>query len=164
MNSPTPRTLKRLVSSSVLYIVLALIATGFAVIENRTTEFGGSTSGLSALQSFLYGQGTAMSPPLYWLVAQVGLTAMALRRNRWGSVGVIGLAVFGLFFLIGAIGEPILLESFNPATFDMLNAVILAGLVIVPFIMMVFAILEWSRRRTQSLRHGQPPSQSIDSA
>ena len=94
--------------------------------------------------------GTAMSPPLYWLMAQVALTILAPRRDRWGGVGVVGLAIFfGLLNGISALGEPINLEIFNPLTFDLFKAVIQTGMIIVPFAMMVFGILEWSRRRRE---------------
>jgi hypothetical protein len=142
MNWKKSTTLKLLIVSSILYIVFALIATGIAIVENRTTEFGGSISGLSPLQSFLYGQGTAMSPSLTWLMFQGILVAIALRKDRWGIAGVAGLFIFGLFFLIGMLGEPILLETFKHASVDILKSAILAGMLIVPLAMMVFGILE----------------------
>jgi hypothetical protein len=150
MNSTTPTTLKRLVTSSTLYIVIALIATGIAIAENRPAAFGGSSTGLPVVQDFLYGMGTAMSPPLIWIIAQVAFTILAPRRDRWGGVGVVGLAIFfGLFNGIGALGEPINLEIFNPKTFDIFKAVIQTGMIIVPFAIMIFGFLEWSRRRRE---------------
>ena len=148
LSTRIPSTLKRLIVCSVLYVVLALIATVVAISENRPAEFGGSSTGLPVVQDFLYGMGTAMSPPLYHLIAQVALTILAPRRDRWGGVGVVGLAIFGLSG-IGALGEPIILEIFNPVTFDLLKALIYTGMIIVPFAMMVFGILEWSRRRRE---------------
>jgi len=146
--SASPSTLKRLITSSILYMVVASIGTIIAIVENRSAEFGGSSTGLPVVQDFLYGMGTAMSPPLYWLMAQVALTILAPRRDRWGGVGVAGLAIFGLSG-IGALGEPINLEILNPVTFNLLNAVIQSGMIIIPFAMMVFGILEWSRRRRE---------------
>ena len=149
MTPSTHPALRRLLASSVLYIVFALIATRIAVAENRVAEFGGSHTELTALESFLFGNGTALSPPLYWLLAQVVLTLLAPRQDRWGSVGVIGLALFGLLSVIGALGEPILLETFNPATFNLLKAVVQAGMILLPIAMLVFGILEWLRRRRE---------------
>jgi hypothetical protein len=60
---------------------------------------------------------------------------------------VVGLAIFGLLTVIGAIFEPINLELLNPVTFNLLRAVIQSGMIIISFAMMVFGILEWSRRR-----------------
>jgi hypothetical protein len=150
MNNATPTTLKRLIACSVLYVIFALIATGIAITENRPAAFGGSSTGLPVVQDFLYGMGTAMSPPLIWLIAQVALTILAPRRDRWGGVGVVGLAIlFGFFNGIGALGEPINLEIFNPVTFDLFKAVIQTGMIIVPFAIMAFGFLEWSRRRRE---------------
>jgi hypothetical protein len=89
----------------------------------------------------------AMSPPLYMLVALAIFTVLALRQDRWGIVGVGGLAIAGLLFCIGALVEPILLEIFSPVTFDLLKAIIETGLIILPFLMMIFGICEWKRRR-----------------
>ena len=148
-NSITPSTLKRLIACSVLYVVWASIAAVVAIAENRPGEFAGFSTGLPALQNFLYGMGTGMSPPLFHLIVQVVLTILAPRRDRWGGVGVVGLAIFGVLTFIGAIFEPINLELLNPVTFNLLRAVIQSGMIIVPFAMFVFGILEWSRRRRE---------------
>jgi hypothetical protein len=87
----TPIKLKRLVQSSILYLIWASIATVVAIGLNLPARFGGSTSGLPVVQDFLYGMGTAMSPPLVWIVAQALLTWLAWnqrnRRNTWGVIG-----------------------------------------------------------------------------
>jgi hypothetical protein len=149
MSAVTPSTLKRLIACSVLYVVWASIAAVVAIAENRAGEFAGFSTGLPALQNFLYGMGTGMSPPLLHLIVQVVFTILAPRRDRWGRVGVVGLAFFGLLTVIGAIFEPINLELLNPVTFNLLRAVIQSGMIIIPFAMMVFGILEWSRRRRE---------------
>ena len=149
MSAVTPATLKRLIACSVLYVVWASIAAVVAIAENRAGEFAGFSTGLPALQNFLYGMGTGMSPPLLHLIVQVVFTILALRRDRWGGVGVVGLAFFGLLTVIGAIFEPINLELLNPVTFNLLKAVIQSGMIIIPFAMMVFGILEWSRRQRE---------------
>ena len=147
MRAITPSTLKGLIACSVLYVVWASIAAVVAITENRAGEFAGFSTGLPALQNFLYGMGTGMSPPLLHLIVQVAFTVLTPRRDRWGGVGVVGLAIFGLLTVIGAIFEPINLELFNPVTFNLFRAVIQSGMIIIPFAMMVFGILEWSRRR-----------------
>ena len=142
-----PTTLKRLINSAVLYMVLASIGAVVAILENRPAEAGGFSTGLPVLQDFLYGNGTAMSPPLYMLVALAIFANLAPRRDRWGLIGVSGLTIAGLLFGIGALVEPILFEIFSPAEFDLFKAIIEAGLIVVPFLMMVFGIREWARRR-----------------
>ena len=142
-----PITIKRLITSSLLYMVIAVIGAVVAIAENRPANAGGFSTGLPVLQDFLYGNGTAMSPPLYMLVAQAIFTVLALRRDRWGTFGVGGLTIAGLLFGVGMLVEPILLEIFNPASFDLLKALIVIALVIVPLVILVFGVRELRRRR-----------------
>lgn len=144
-----PATLRRLITSSVLYMIIALIGAAVAILESRPSDPGGVSTGLPVLQDFLYGNGTAMSPPLYMLAAQAIFTILALRRDRWGTFGVGGLTIAGLLFGVGMLVEPILLEIFNPATFDLFQALVVFTLIIVPFAMMVIGIREWRRRRRE---------------
>ena len=151
MNNATPTTLKRLVTSSVLYIVIALIAAIMAIRENLPAQpLGeGSGSGLPVTQDFLYGSGTAMSPGLISLIVQAILTVLAFRKNWWGTVGVAGLTISGLLSGVFALSEPIVKKIFSPATFDPWKAVIETGIIVIPFVMMAFGFLEWSRRRRE---------------
>jgi hypothetical protein len=87
-----PTTLKQLMTSSIFYMMIALIGAVVAIIENRPANAGGFSTGLPVLQDFLYGNGTAMSPPpLYMLAALAIFTVLAPRRDRWGAFGVGGL-------------------------------------------------------------------------
>jgi hypothetical protein len=143
--------LKRLILSSILYLIWASITTVVAIVLNRPAQFGGSTSGLPVVQDFIYGMGTALSPPLWWMVLQALLTWLAWNQmNRRSTWGVIGLTLFGAFGFIGALGEPITYELLNPVTFNPLLAVIQTGMIIIPLVMMVFAIQEWIRRRSET--------------
>jgi hypothetical protein len=131
-------------------MVMALIAAAMAIRENLPAEFGGSSTGLTVTQDFLYGMGTALSPPFYTLLIQLALLLLALRKDRWGTVGVLGLTIIGLMTCIGALSEPINLRIFNPATFDPAKAIIMAGMIVVPFVIMAFGFIEWSRRRKEN--------------
>jgi predicted permease len=96
------------------------------------------------------------------MVPQALLTWLAWnQRNRRSTWGVIALAVFGAATFIGALGEPITYELLNPATFNPLLAVIQAGLIIIPFVMMVFAIQEWRRRRSETKQKENPTSPAL---
>jgi hypothetical protein len=151
MNNNTPATLKRLEISSVAYIIISLIAAAVAIQANLPAQpMGeGSGSGKPVLQDFLFGGGTAMSPGLPWLIGQVILTMLVFRKNWLGAVGVWGLVIFGLLSGIFSITEPNVQKIFNPATFDPLKAVIQTGVIVLPFVMMVFGFLEWRRRRQE---------------
>lgn len=145
--SAPPVTLSRLTQASYTYIAVAVGAAAVAIIQDRPAGFGGMSTGLPVLQDFLYGLGTALSPPLYWLIAQFLLTRLSLRSGLRGMVGVIALTLFGLLLGIGALGEPVTYEAFNPATFDPLIALIQIGMIGVPLVMMAFGFMEWRRRR-----------------
>ena len=148
-STKTPASLKRLIISSILYIVIALIAAAVAIAQNLPAQPLGESSGTGrpVLQDFLYGGGTAMSPGLIWLAAQATLTFLASRKGLLGTIGVAGLTLFGLLSGIFSLTEPIVRRIFHPATFDPLKAVIETGVIVVPFVMMVFGILELIRRR-----------------
>jgi hypothetical protein len=152
MNSNTPATLKRLVISSAAYIVISLIAAAVAIQANLPAQpLGeGSGSGKPVLQDFLFGNGTAMSPGLPWLIAQAILTVLAFRKSWWGMVGVVGLILFGLLSGVFSLTEPIVREIYSPALFDPLKTLIEAGIILLPFVMMVFGILEWRRKRREN--------------
>ena len=156
----TPIILRRLVQCSIVYLGCASIGGAAAIVWNRPAQFGGSTSGLPVVQDFIYGSGTAMSPPLLWsMVPQAFLTWLAWKQtNRRSTWGVIGLTVFGGGYFIGALGEPITYELLNPSTFNLLQAVIQAGMIAIPFAMMVFGIQEWRRRRFETRQKESLPS------
>jgi len=128
-------------------MVIALIVAWVAIEDNLPAEFGGSSTGLSVWQDFIYGMGTALSPPFYSLIIQLVLSVLAPRSDRWGMLGVIGLVVMGLFTCIGALNEPIRNKIFNPTTLDLPKALLLSGMILIPLFIMTFGILEWSRRR-----------------
>ena len=155
--------LKRLVQASILSLIWGSIATAVAIVLNLPAQFGGSTSGLPVAQDFIYGMGTALGPPLlWWMVPQALLTWLAWNQmNRRSTWGVIGLTLFGAATFIGALGEPITYELLNPVTFNPLLAVIQAGLIIIPFVMMVFAIQEWRRRRSETKQKENPTSPAL---
>jgi hypothetical protein len=152
-----PIKLKQLVLFSILSLIWNSIATVVAFVLNLPAQFGGSTTGLSVVQDFLFGMGTALSAPLVWMVSQALLTWLAWNRtSRWSIWGVIGLVLFGATTFIGVSGEPITYELLNPSTFNPLLAVIPAGQVIIDFVLMVFGIQEWRRRRSETKQKENP--------
>ena len=138
--------------SVVLYMILALVAGAVAIVENLPAEFGGSRTGLTVTQDFLYGMGTAISPPFYTLMIQLLFLWLAPRKDAWGTAGVVGLTVIGLMTGMGALGEPINLRIFNPATFDPIKAFLMAGMILLPFAIVVLGLMEWSRRRPEKFK------------
>jgi hypothetical protein len=146
MSVLTHPTLKRLITSVSLYMAIALVAGVIAILENLPAQFAGSSTGLTATQDFLYGMGTALSPPFYTLIIQLALLMLAPRKDRWGTFGVLGLTLIGLMTCIGALSEPINQRIFNPATFDPVKAVIMTGIILLPLAIVVFGLMEWATR------------------
>ena len=142
MTAETPASLKRLSISVILYMVIALIAGLVAIAQALPAQFAGSSTGLTATQDFIYGMGTALSPPLYLLPIQITLLWLARRRDLWGKVGVGGLTAIGLMTCFGALGEPINRRIFNPVTFEPVKAVLMAGMILIPVVIMIFGLLE----------------------
>ncbi len=152
MSPTTPRTLKLLTASTILYMVIALLS-GFAAITwNLPAEFGGSRTGLTATRDFLYGMGTAISPPLYTVLLQFVFLILTPRKDRRGTVGVLGLALIGLMTFIGALGEPINKRIFSLAALDPLKALLMAAQILLSIAILIFGLLEWSRRRKEKYR------------
>jgi magnesium-transporting ATPase (P-type) len=149
MDQSTPTTFKWLIISSVAYIIISLIAAAVAIQANLPAQpMGeGSGSGKPVIEDFLFGGGTAMSPGLPWLITQAILTVLAYKKNWWGTFGIAGLVIFGLLSGIFSLTEPNVQKIFSPAAFDAIKAVLQAGVIVLPFVMMVFGILEWRRRR-----------------
>jgi hypothetical protein len=149
MTARTPPTLKRLITSVSLYLAIALIAGLIAILENLPAQLGGSTTGLTATQDFLYGMGTALSPPFYTLIIQLALLLLTPRKDKWGTLGVLGLTMIGVLTCIGALGEPINQRIFNPVTFDSIKAVIMLTMILLPLAIVVFGLMEWLGRRRE---------------
>ena len=95
-NPSMPSAPRRLVTTSLMYILISMIAGAIAISRNLPAQpMGeGSGTGRPVLQEFLIGNGTAMSPGLPWLAVQLLLTARGSRAyGRWGTVGVALLGI-----------------------------------------------------------------------
>ena len=142
-----PNAMKRLMQASVLYLLWSILATIIALLYDRPAVFAGTSTGLPVFQDWLFGMGTAMSPPLGWMLVQAIFIAIAPRPSRWGRLGVAGLTLIGFTNLIGQLAEPISYEVITPATFNPILALIVAGMSILPFLMMIFGIQALSAKR-----------------
>ena len=146
MSPKTPRTLRLLTASTILYMLIALLAGLAAIAWDLPAEFGGSRTGLTVTRDFLYGMGTAISPPLYTVLIQLALLVLTRRMDRWGIVGVLGLTLIGLMTFIGALGEPINKRIFSPAAFDPLKALLMAAQILLSLAILICGLKEWARR------------------
>lgn len=147
--SATPSALERLTTTSLIYIVISLVAAAIAIALNLPAQpMGeGSGTGRPVLQEFLVGGGTGMSAGLYWLAIQAVLTYFARRLDRWGTLSVGLLALQALLAGIFGTTEPVFRKVFNPATFNPLLAAVEAALLVIALLMVAFSVLELLRRR-----------------
>src|SRR5262245_48694837 len=102
--------------------------------------FGGMSSGLSVTNDFLIGMGTALSPPLWWMLAQAFFTLRVARTAGRSRGSIIALIAFGAMECIGALGEPVTLQAFSPSTFDPLLAVTQLGMIVLPLLTAIFGL------------------------
>ena len=104
----TPSKLRRLVLSSILYLIWASIGAVVAIVLNLPAQFGGSTSGLPVVRISSMARAQRWAALLWWMVPQALLTSLAWNQmNRRSTWGVIGLTLFGAATVIGALGEPV---------------------------------------------------------
>jgi hypothetical protein len=125
-----------LIVISILSLVNAAIGTIIAVKQNLPSVTPVLTTGKPALEDFLFGNGTALSPPLYLCIITLLLILLAFQPKWPGMVGVVGLTILGFIFLLGELAEKNTYRVLNPMTFnvpvalDVLTEIILALLMI----------------------------------
>ena len=149
---PKVNTRISLIIASIVYLFLAVLGTLIAVRENlpSRTFIPVFITGKPALQDFLTGNGTALSPPLYLCLVEVLLVVLACLPNRSALVGVIGLTILGTIFLFGILIETLTYRVLNPATFDFSLAPVELLAIVLPLLMLVFGGMEMAHRKASS--------------
>ena len=139
-----------LIIASILYLFIAVVGTLIATRENLPSQtfIPAFITGKPALEDFLTGNGTALSPPLYLCLIEVLLLVVACLPNRLALVGIVGLTILGTIFLFGILIERLTYRVLNPATFDFSIASIELLAIILPLLMVVFGGMEIARRRS----------------
>ncbi len=132
-----------LLLSSIFYLVSASIGTLVAFQQNLTANFGGILQSKDILSDFLIINGTALSPPLPFLIIQLLFTILITRKGKSVTIGVIGLVVMGAIYTPAQVGEPILLKQFTPGNFDLTKTLILTANLISSLFMLIFGIMAW---------------------
>jgi hypothetical protein len=135
--------------ASILYLLNAGIGTIVAVQENLpSVTFATSfISGKTAWEDFIGGNGTALSPPLYLCIVMVLLLILAFLPKWLGTVGIVGLTILGVLFLLGELAETVTYQALNPATFNL--PVALVKLIAIVLVLLIIALggLEIVHRR-----------------
>jgi hypothetical protein len=137
-----------LIVTSILYLTYTAISTLIAVRENlpSVTFITTFTTGKPALEDFLTGNGTALSPPLYLCITLVLLLILACLPERLGIVGAIGLNCLGMIFLLGMLVERLTYRVLNPTSFDVSLAPVVLIAIVLPLLMIIFGGMETARR------------------
>jgi len=130
-----------LIIISILSLVNAVVGTIIAVKQNLPSVTPILTTGKPALEDFLTGNGTALSPPLYLCIITLLLIILAFRPKRPGMVGVVGLTILGAIFLIGEFVETNTYRVLNPVTFNLPVALDVLTEIILALLMITFGVI-----------------------
>ena len=146
---PKLNTRISLIITSILYLLIAAIGTLFAIRENLPSEtfIPAFITGKPALEDFLTGNGTGLSPPLYLYLVAILLLIVACLSNRFAVVGIVGLTILGAIFLFGIFIERLTYHVLNPATFDFSLAPVELLAIVLPLLMIIFGGIEIVHRR-----------------
>ena len=102
-----PAVAELLVPISSLLLGFWLIITVVSIDHGWTAELG-SVGEPGDVSGEWVTRGTLFTPPLAPMIAQAGLTALALVRGRpWRLVAGAGLALLGALYLVGGLAEPL---------------------------------------------------------
>ncbi|HKP52878.1 MAG TPA: hypothetical protein VJ183_09520 [Chloroflexia bacterium] len=142
-----PKSPTGLIRASMLYLFSASTGARIAIDEDIRGQFLGRCSEKMPQEDFVRGMGTALSPGVKMLVAQMAATALAGRQGFLGNVGVAALTLLGAAATVGMLGEAVTYQVLNPRTFDPPKAIIVTGNIIFPIIMVLLGARELGRER-----------------
>jgi hypothetical protein len=144
---------KGLIIVSILSLVNAAIGTTIAVMQNLPSVTPILTTGKPALEDFLTGNGTALSPPLYLCIITLVLIILAFQTELPGRIGVYGLTILGGIFLLGELVEKNTYNVLNPLTFNIPIALDVLVEIIIAILMITFGLMTIIQQRHS---HHQP--------
>ena len=130
-----------LIIIAILSLVNAAIGTTIAVKQNLPSVTPILTTGKPALEDFLTGNGTALSPPLYLCIITLLLIILAFQPKLPGKIGVVGLTILGFIFLLGEFIETNTYRVLNPVTFNVPVALDVLMEIILALLMITFGII-----------------------
>jgi hypothetical protein len=140
-SQPKLSTKMGLIIIAILSLVNAAIGTTIAVKENLPSVTPILTTGKPALEDFLTGNGTALSPPLYLCIITLLLIILAFQPKLPGKMGVVGLTILGFIFLLGEFIETNTYRVLNPVTFNVPVALDVLMEIILALLMITFGII-----------------------
>lgn len=90
--------------AAIALLLLALIGTGIGIAARLPYQFGGQGDPERIMDDFV-SKGTAVSPPLFALLALIAGALLASRAGALGRIGSGVLALLAIVFFIATIGE-----------------------------------------------------------
>jgi hypothetical protein len=119
-----------------LWLLNAVTDAGVAIREDLPGELIVDVfTGRDASAQFFKGPGTAVSPGLAHIVAQVVFAVLSTRGGRAGRAGAAGLLMVGVGATAGALREKLTYRVLCPEGFDPAKAVIVSAGIILSTLM-----------------------------
>ena len=128
-----------------LYLGVAVAGTAVALERGYRGRPLGITTDLDLLWDWVVGLSTALSAPLWVLLAFVATLVVARRRpaSRGASAAVIAM---GAAFIAGMLVEPITYRVLSPGGFDLIPTAFVAINLALPLLIVIFALQELPAR------------------
>lgn len=141
----TPPSLSRFVISALFFPVFSIMAALIALAEQMEPQFLGIKTGLDLMSNFLFGVGTALSPPLTLLALFVPLVWFGRSRSNSGTSYIFfTMLLSGLCFL-NSLLSPINRQILDNGEFDLV-AMIQLLMMLIPLAVIYFGFTEIKRR------------------
>ncbi|MDP8970836.1 MAG: hypothetical protein M3N52_10165 [Actinomycetota bacterium] len=119
---------------TVLYLLNALMGTALAIRDDLPGRPAGVRTGLAPSRDFVFGLGTALSPPLVLCLWQAVCAVLSGSSGRAGEVTRRMLPWNGAGFTLGMLAEPILLQTLRRPTGHPVRAATIAANVALPLL------------------------------
>ena len=121
-----------------LTVVNSVVGAAVAIDRNDPAGWLGISTGLTAKQDFLYGLGTGISPPLWFLILFVAASWAPIWSGRARRLGLSALTLSGLIILIGQLGEPITYRALSASGLGGAESLVVIGNLILGVALLYF--------------------------
>jgi len=116
---------RRFVYLSWLYVTFSILTTLVSVNFNIKAQVMDWQSNLPVLKDFLYGIGTALSPPLIMLVLLIVLVDLTFKHNLVAKFSLVVIVIVSLLNSVAAIFQPIQTQPIPAVVFLSLHLVMI---------------------------------------
>lgn len=103
-----------LIVVALLLLVNSIVGAVVSIARDEGVGWLGIDTGLTAEQDFLFGLGTSIAPPAWFLVLfAIAVWVAAMRGGRARRLGTLALTLAGLAIVIGTLGEPLTYQALS---------------------------------------------------